>query len=64
MSKLIELREALITWRRSEIALCHAILSAQNPDHIRVLKNEEQHSLQALRILVDSEPWAEIAMGE
>lgn len=64
MSKLIELQEALITWRRREKDVARAVLAANHPGHIRALKEEEEKALHALRLLVDSEPWAAIARDE
>jgi hypothetical protein len=61
---IIVLKQALINWRRCEIQLARAVLSATHPDYIEPLQKELDHATDELRKIVDSEPWAAIARGD
>jgi hypothetical protein len=64
MNKLMQLRDALIAWRAAERTHARAVLAAAHPVHLRNLDNAERNALRKVREIVDSQPWAEIALDQ
>ena len=63
-TKIMELQEALIAWRRIERQHSVAVLCANHPATIQSLKEISERALDDVRKIIDSEPWAEIARGD
>ena len=63
MSKFAELKEALLAWRKAEKERAYAVLGSCHPDEIARLTAQQEKELHRLRVIVDSEPWADIGDG-
>ena len=60
MTTFFKLQAACVVWRQTELQHARAVLCACVPDEIRHAAADEADALQRLRLIVDSEPWAEI----
>lgn len=55
------LKFACTEWRRAEREHARSVLTAQHPNQILELAEAEARAESRLRLMIDSEPWAEIA---
>ena len=58
------LQQALINWRAAERTHARAVLAAEYPVEIRSRADAMDYALHNVRLIVDSEPWAEIARND
>jgi|ERR1017187_189298 hypothetical protein len=61
LSTFHRLKFACTEWRQAEREYARAVLTAQHPQQILDLADTEARALARLRLMIDSEPWAEIA---
>lgn len=57
------LQQVLVEWRKAEREHAKAVLCSAHPSRIRELSDYEQIALHHVRMIVDSEPWADLANG-
>lgn len=63
MTRLEQLKAALIAWRKAEREHAVAVLSATTPNQRERLADADARALSEVRKIVDSQPWADIAQG-
>lgn len=57
------LQRVLTDWRKAEIEHAKAVLCAAHPYQIKELADAEERALHHVRLLVDSQPWADLKAG-
>jgi len=62
-STLTRLQNALIEWRAAERKHAEHVLRASHPIDIREAADIEERAISKIRIIIDSEPWSDIAQG-